>query len=130
MPSASKSSPCAASRNSSSPRPADVRAKSLGLGHDHKINEPPARTIAPVHTLKGERASRSGTFDSANFRAARRLMQEREESGLTLEEAAVVAKVSSTTIWRRENNLVDLGPLKQLGALEEARGVKASKGNK
>lgn len=60
------------------------------------------------------------------MRAAEWLAEEREALGLTIEEAANVARVSATTIWRRENNLVDLGPLRQLVALKKARG-KASK---
>jgi transcriptional regulator with XRE-family HTH domain len=61
------------------------------------------------------------------LRAAEWLTREREESGLTVEEAAEAARVSPTTIWRRENGLVDLGPLRQVVAMQKAREIRRIK---
>lgn len=68
-----------------------------------------------------ENTDEESAHDSCNLRAAELLTSEREALGLTLEEAAEVAHVSTTTIWRRENGLVDLGPLRQLVAMTKAR---------
>lgn len=111
----SKSSPCAAPIHSSAPPSLGVRAKPLCL-HDSILRAPTAGAIAPA-----QNHDPATEHDSCNMRAAELLTSEREALGLTIEEAAEAAGVSMTTIWRRENGLVDLGPLKQLVALTKAR---------
>lgn len=69
----------------------------------------------------GDFADDSSARDSCNLLAAEWLTRAREESGLTLEQAAAAAHVSPTTIWRRESGLVDLGPLKQLVSIERVK---------
>lgn len=104
------------------------RPKYLPRHHEDNLRAPQNSAIAPVQVRElTHESQREPLRDSSNFRAAQRLMREREESGLTLEEAAALANVSTTTIWRRESGLVDLGALKQLVALEKARGIKGAK---
>lgn len=111
--------------DSSASRSDYVRPKRLGF-HTVNVRESEGEAIACAQVSESTQSSRRDTLrDSSNFRAAQALMQEREEAGLTLEEAAAIANVSMTTVWRRESGRVDLGPLKQLIALRRARGVKA-----
>ena len=109
----SKSDPCAA-RESSFPGTSDsVPAKRLRL-HDSILRTAKTSAIAPVQNHVRESADESGEYDSCNMRAAEWLATERFMSGMSLEDVASLAKVSTTTVWRRENGLVDLGPLKQM----------------
>jgi hypothetical protein len=55
---------------------------------------------------------------SVQEQAARRLREARLAAGLTVEETAEFVRCAPTTIWRREQALVDLGALEQLVALE------------
>ena len=93
------------------------RPRYLRVSHASSLRERNTAAIAP--TQNAVREDTDATADSCNLRAAEWLTREREESGLTMEEAAEAARVSTTTIWRRENGLVDLGPLKQLVALRK-----------
>ena len=123
----SKSLPCAAKNESSSAGPSHARPKHLSLHHASSLRASAAAAIAPAQNPVRENADESGLFDSCNLRAAELLISEREALGLTLEEAAALARVSTTTIWRRENALVDLGPLKQLVRLERVKKERAGK---
>src|SRR4051812_11315231 len=120
------STPPALSVDSSSSPSSYERPKRLGL-HESKIREQEVSTIAPTQNHVRENADESDAHDSCNLRAAEWLALERFESGLNLEEAASLAMVSTTTIWRRENGLVDLGPLKQLVSLKKARALRRVK---
>lgn len=124
-----KLSPTPLAAASSFSVPTDSRAKRLGL-HESSLTNSSERTTTPAINREGDGTSRSETYDSVNFLAARMLMAEREDAGLTLEEAAAVSNCSVPTIWRRENAKCDLGALKQLVALKRAAGLKAVKGSK
>lgn len=124
--SASRSRPAPAFSDASSASPSlNQRAKSLGVRHDSNLRVAATPATAPAQNAVRESADESSAHDSCNLRAAEWLVAVREESGLTVEQAAAEARVSPTTVWRRENALVDLGPLKQLVAIHRARGVKA-----
>ncbi len=117
----SKSSPCAAEKQSSaSPASDSVRPKRLRL-HASTLAIGLSRSTAPTQNHVRENADESGAHDSCNDLAAALLTSERQAMGITVEEAATLAGVSATTIWRRENGLVDLGPLKHLLSLTKAR---------
>jgi len=113
-------------RQSSAPSSEHQRPRYLRVSHASNLRETESSAIAPTQNDVRENADESGLHDSCNLRAAEWLTREREESGLTVEEAAEAARVSPTTIWRRENGLVDLGPLKQLVALRK-RAIKRVK---
>lgn len=63
-------------------------------------------------------------LDSANFKAATRLLQSRLDAGLTQLEVAALVDSDPKTVWLREQNRVCLGPLRQLVILERARDAK------
>lgn len=124
----SKPFPTAAQIDSSaSPASDSVRPKRLGL-HESNVQALRIAASAPVQNPVRENTDEPASPDSCNVRAAALLASEREAMGITVEEAAELAGVSATTIWRRENGLVDLGPLKHLLTLTKARALKVKAG--
>lgn len=119
------STPPAIRINSSLPSSADSeRPKRLRL-HEFNLSKSAPTAIAGAQDRASENTDAAP--DSCNMRAAEWLTAAREALGLTLEEAASVANVSMTTVWRRENGLVDLGPLKQLVRLTKERALRRIK---
>jgi transcriptional regulator with XRE-family HTH domain len=66
-------------------------------------------------------------LDSANFRAARELLQARLDAGLTQEQLATLSGEDPKTIGQRERGKVDLGPLRQLVLLERVKKERGAK---
>lgn len=103
MSSASKSSPCAAPRESSSRSAVRVRAKSLGL-HESNIPAVAELTTAPVLD--------SDAPDSCHKLAVVLLRTSRNELDATQERVAALTDKHATTVSLRERGEVDLGPLR------------------
>lgn len=98
-------------------------AKRLRL-HESNLRDSEQSGSAAKRSRKRSEASQ---LDSSNFRAAKRLLQCRLDSGLTQLEAAAIANESVHAIARRERNEVHLGALRLLMILERAAGVKVVK---
>ena len=99
------------------------RPKSLGV-HAVKIAVEPGSTRPAKSQSHSVESSQPDTLDSANMLAARRLLQARNEAGLTQEEAAYLTGESRKQVHKRESNKVRLGALRALVVLERARGLK------
>ena len=108
--------------SSLSSNPTSERPKSLGL-HESKIASEPEATRAPAPVSKRNKRE----LDSANFEAARELLQAREDADLTQEQIAARSGSDVSTVARRERNEVDLGALRQLVLLKRAKEAKGSK---
>lgn len=92
------------------------RAKSLGL-HESIIRRSPQPSRVLTPDLDQQ-------LDSANFEAAKRLLQSRLDAGLTQEAVAAQAGEDPKTIGQRERGKVALGPLRQLVLVERAAKAK------
>jgi ribosome-binding protein aMBF1 (putative translation factor) len=116
------SSPAPLAQQSSLSVPSNPRAKSLGI---HAQTLPSGVSETRAQTPVSSRHARA--FDSANFQAARDLLQARLDAGLSQEALAARTGEDVKTVAQRERGRVDLGPLRQLKILERAAGVKRVK---
>jgi ribosome-binding protein aMBF1 (putative translation factor) len=117
----SKSDPSALRADSSAPSLAPSRPRYLALQHASTL-----RNEAAVARARTPGRSHPD-LDSANFRAARDLLQARLDAGLTQEELAALAGEDPKTIGQRERGKVYLGPLRQLVLIESVKKERGAK---
>ncbi len=121
----SKSSSPAPLRDESSAQSVSAdRPRYLRVSHGSNLRD---AAIGSRASTPGAKRAHSPELDSANFRAARDLLQARLDAGLTQEQLAALSGEDPKTIGQRERGRVDLGALRQLVLIERVKRAKESK---